>query len=98
MNKRTLILIISTILLTIGTLILSSIIILVLFGWLTCGKFLYIVYGANGPIPACKIIFKTEYIQPLIISILLLIIGITLLNAQIKNKRIKEKKHARRIV
>ena len=86
MKKRTLLIILSAILLSLGALILFGLIILVLLGWFVCGKPSYIPYGANGPIPTCKIITNTDYIKPLIPSILLLTTGTILLITQIKKK------------
>lgn len=50
-----------------------------LFGTFMCGKPFYMISGSNGPIPACASIFNTDFIWVILISVILLIAGITLM-------------------
>ena len=72
-------LILSIILIVLGTMSSGIVLLFGLFGSFMCGKPFYMISGAAGPIPTCVSIFSTDFVWPLLLGVGLVLIGVMLM-------------------
>lgn len=69
-------LVISIILFILGGINCGIVVLFSLFGSFMCTKPFYMISGSGGPIPSCISIFKTDFVWPLLVGVVLILLGI----------------------